>query len=81
MEQLTSVSEASDKDNLKIEKIKQYIYQNYASPLTLDDIAAAFYISPNYLCSVFKKETGCNLINSLMITGCSGPDSCCSLRK
>lgn len=62
MEQLTSVSEASDKDNLKIEKIKQYIYQNYASPLTLDDIAAAFYISPNYLCSVFKKETGCNLI-------------------
>lgn len=30
------------------------------SPWTISP--AAFYISPNYLCSVFKKETGCNLI-------------------
>lgn len=47
---------------MKIEQIKQYIYRNYAMPLTLDEIAAAFYLSPNYLCSIFKKETGCNLI-------------------
>ena len=47
--------------SLKTEKIKQYICKNYASPLTLDEIAAHFYMSPNYLCSIFKKETGSNL--------------------
>lgn len=45
----------------KTEKICQYVYQNYARPLTLDEIASHFYLSPNYLCSVFKKENGCNL--------------------
>lgn len=45
----------------KTEKIRQYIYQNYAHSLTLDEIASHFYLSPNYLCSVFKKENGCNL--------------------
>lgn len=45
-------------DNLKTDKIIQYIYQNYANPLTLDEIAGHFYLSPNYLCSLFKKETG-----------------------
>lgn len=45
----------------KTEKIRQYIYQNYARPLTLDEISSHFYLSPNYLCSVFKKENGCNL--------------------
>lgn len=49
------------RDDLKIEKIKQYIYQNYASPLSLNDIASHFYISPNYLCAIFKKGTGSNL--------------------
>lgn len=52
----------SENDSLKSEKIKQYIYKNYASSLTLDEIADHFYISPNYLCSIFKKETGGNLI-------------------
>jgi len=45
----------------KTEKIRQYIYQNYARSLTLDEIASHFYLSPNYLCTVFKKENGCNL--------------------
>lgn len=47
---------------LKSDKIKQYIYRNFAQPLSLNDIAGHFYISPNYLCSVFKKETGYNLM-------------------
>lgn len=51
-----------DKNTVKIERIKQYIYQNYSTPLSLEEISSFFYISPNYLCSVFKKETGCNLI-------------------
>lgn len=53
--------EQDSQNRPKTDKIKQYIYQNHAQPLTLNDIAAHFYISPNYLCSIFKKETGCNL--------------------
>ena len=56
------LNEAQEKTKgAKTEKIRQYVYQNYARPLTLDEIASHFYLSPNYLCSVFKKENGCNL--------------------
>lgn len=55
-------SESKETQTLKTDKIRQYIYQNYEKPLTLDEIAAHFYISPNYLCSIFKKENGCSLI-------------------
>lgn len=51
-----------EKHPLKTEKIRQYIYQNYESALTLEEIATHFYISPNYLCSIFKKENGCSLV-------------------
>lgn len=60
-----SIQKAPSGENtpvLKTEKIRQYIYQNYSQPLTLDEIASHFYLSPNYLCSIFKKENGCNLI-------------------
>lgn len=59
---LRSQAQRSQGTCLKSDKIRQYIYQNYAQPLSLNDISSHFYISPNYLCSVFKKETGCNLM-------------------
>ncbi len=40
-----------------IELIVKYIDENYSGDIGLVDIATRFYISPNYLCSVFKKET------------------------
>lgn len=51
-----------EKRTPKTEKIRQYIYQNYTQTLTLEEIAAHFYLSSNYLCSIFKKENGCSLI-------------------
>lgn len=63
-EQLTARTEPPEKDNLKIEQIKQYIYRNYAMPLTLDEIAAAFYLSPNYLCSILKRKPAVTSSNS-----------------
>lgn len=48
-------------ENQRAEKIKEYIHQNYASMLTLEELAQTFYLSPNYLCALFKKETGRNL--------------------
>lgn len=61
-ERLRSLPSKGQGGCLKSDKIKQYIIQNYDRPLSLNDIAAHFYISPNYLCSVFKKEVGCNLM-------------------
>lgn len=60
--QLLNLSQKEQAGRLKSDKIKQYVCQNYAKPLSLNDIAGHFYISPNYLCSIFKKETGCNLM-------------------
>lgn len=59
---LLSQTQKNQGSCLKSDKIRQYIYQNYTQPLSLNDISSHFYISPNYLCSVFKKETGCNLM-------------------
>lgn len=59
---LLNLSQKEQAGRLKSDKIKQYVCQNYAKPLSLNDIAGHFYISPNYLCSIFKKETGCNLM-------------------
>ena len=45
--------------NQKTEAIKRYIYQHYSEDLGLEELASAFYFSPNYLCRLFKRETGC----------------------
>ncbi len=42
----------------KVNEIKRFIEKNYASELSLKDIAAAFYFSPNYLCRLFKQGAG-----------------------
>ena len=44
------------------DEIRHYIDQNYAMDLSLDQLAARFYLSPNYLCRLFKQETGVTLL-------------------
>lgn len=46
--------------------ILKYIEENYSEDLYLDKIAAKVEMHPVYLCRVFKKETGENLIHYLM---------------
>ncbi|MDL2293628.1 response regulator [Ruminococcaceae bacterium OttesenSCG-928-D13] len=41
-----------------IRKVKQYIAENYAKPITLEDVAAEVFLSSSYLGVLFKKETG-----------------------
>ena len=45
-----------------IEQIRQYVAQNYRKELSLESIAAVFYISPSYLSRLFKQKTSVNLI-------------------
>lgn len=46
----------------RIRKAIDYIYKHYDENIRLKDIADALDISPNYLCSLFKKETGIKVI-------------------
>ena len=40
-----------------------YIDANYSKPISLQDVADNINISKNYLCDVFKKETGFTFVN------------------
>ena len=43
---------------------KQYISENYTSPLRLDDVAAYVGLSTPYFCMKFRQCTGCLLYTS-----------------
>lgn len=44
------------------DRICEYIYSNYAEPLTLNEIADAFSISPSYLSHYFRKKKNQSII-------------------
>lgn len=56
---------ATPTTGLRSEEIKNYIARHYASDLSLTDIAEACYLTPNYLCRLFKRETGITLLKYL----------------
>ena len=45
----------------EVTKVKNYIYENYQEDLSIDMLAEKVYLSPGYLSSIFKQETGMNL--------------------
>lgn len=49
-----------------IDKIIDYINENYASSLTMRDVAETFYLNPSYFCKLFKEETNITFTNYLM---------------
>lgn len=56
--------------NTRLQPLFQYIEQNIANPLTLDDMAAITDYTPQHLCTVFKKSMGIRIfqyINSVRI--------------
>lgn len=44
--------------NHQVDDILKYINQNIASPLTIGQLAAEFYLSESYICRIFKSATG-----------------------
>lgn len=55
--------DGNDGSVLRIEEIKNFVAHNYANPdLGLKDVAAACYLTPNYLSRLFKQETGVTLL-------------------
>ncbi len=47
--------------NSLIEKINQYIYKHYSEDIGRNEIAAEFYLNPEYLSKIYKKQTGVSL--------------------
>ena len=48
----------SDSPGNQIRNIISYINEHYAENISLDSLAAQFFISKYHLCRIFKKETG-----------------------
>ena len=46
-----------------VKKAKKYIYEHINKPIMQKDVAKHLEITPEYLCSIFKKSEGCSLIN------------------
>ena len=71
----------------QVDDILSYINQNIQNPLTIEDLSGHFYLSPSYLCRIFKSTTGMTinkyitakritLSKSLLSEGCSVSETC-----
>lgn len=73
LECINIIKNGLEDSNIKlIDKINHYISFNYDKELNLNRIAETFYISPNYLSSIFNEKNGMSLteyINILRIEG------------
>lgn len=47
-------------NTVEIPEVVEYLHNNYAEDLTLRSVAEKFYINSDYLCKIFRKETGHN---------------------
>ena len=54
------------KDYNRIAPILDYIQDNLAEPLTLDQISGKFFISKHYLCRIFKAATGFSVMEYII---------------
>lgn len=59
LEACNSISDAMDgSDNGIIVRIKHFLVKNYERDVKLKELSENFYLSPSYLSTYFKKETG-----------------------
>lgn len=52
-------------NNLVVRNAVRYIQEKYAHPFTLKSMAEELFVSPNYLCELFKRHTGKNITEYL----------------
>lgn len=49
---------ASDDENPHVRAVKQYISDNLSQKITLTELSERVHLAPQYLCLLFKKQTG-----------------------
>lgn len=65
------ISESDEREEIvKIPKtvsdLKEYLFQHYSEELNLNRISRDFYLTPTYLCEIFKKHTGTTITGYLL---------------
>lgn len=61
VEEVSEILKTQSAKNSITEQIKQYINQHMEEELTRETFADMFYLNPDYLAKLFKKETGISL--------------------
>ena len=59
------ILQVSGGDRKVIRQIKDYLRAHYNEPVSLEALSSRFYMNPNYICQLFKQETGKTLTNYL----------------
>lgn len=57
-----SLHQCDKKDMDSVELVLNYIRENYAKPITLEETADACFISKSYLCALLKKNIGMSFL-------------------
>ena len=61
----TTPRSLNDSEGMRIANIYNFIIQNYAQPLTLEDVAEQAFMTPHAFCRYFKKHTRHTLVTFL----------------
>lgn len=61
LEQVYLFEEESQKGHTIIDKINQYIKEHYKENIGKNEIAEAFFLAPDYVAKMYKKQTGVGL--------------------
>lgn len=64
---VSHLEENSLPHSLLVDSVADYICQNFHRPLSLDDIAATFFISKSHLCHHFKNQKGITVNNYIQL--------------
>ena len=57
----------ADASGEMVERVKRYLEAHFSQNITLETLAAAFFVSPVYLSRLFKKKTGQNYVHYLTL--------------
>lgn len=55
-------------ENNHVRAMRQYIFDNLSGDLTLEKIAGHVHLAPQYICTLFKKETGMTIMQFILKT-------------
>lgn len=51
--------------HITVREIKKYLRHNYQKPISMEQLGSHFFLNPNYISQLFKKETGVALFTYL----------------
>ncbi|MGG4141985.1 response regulator [Paenibacillus algorifonticola] len=64
LEQL--IQQRKFKKRLNLDEVRQYMEARFAEPISLEQVARAFFVSKEYLSKTFKQEYGCNMTDYIL---------------